>query len=239
MTQKAGQRGIALIAVLWALVLLALIAATVLGESRSASRLARNLADAARAEAMADGGVHRAMAGLAAPAPAGGWRADGTVYAWQRGDGEIRVRIEDEGGKVDLNRVGGPLLRRMFEGLGLDSARAEKLADAILDYRDADDRRRKHGAEDADYLSAGLPFGAKDAPFEAVEELRQLLGVDRDLYAAVRRAVTVYSRARRSDLKAAAPPVRAALSGDGGPAPAPPADEDTSAPLDGGPPIAI
>ena len=46
---RRGQRGIALVAVLWALVLLAVIAATVLSESRTQSRLARNFLDAAKA----------------------------------------------------------------------------------------------------------------------------------------------------------------------------------------------
>jgi general secretion pathway protein K len=209
--RQAGQRGIALVAVLWALVLLALIAATVLGESRSASRLARNLTDAARAEALADGGVHRALAGLAAPAAEGGWRADGTVYAWLRPMGEVRIRIEDEGGKVDLNRAGGPLFRRLFLGAGLDTERAEVLTDAVLDYRDADHLRRPRGAEDGDYRAAGLPFGAKDAPFDAPEELAQILGMDRETYAAVIGAVTVHSGLRRPDPGAAPALVRGAL----------------------------
>ncbi|MDH3241971.1 MAG: general secretion pathway protein GspK [Alphaproteobacteria bacterium] len=239
MTQKAGQRGIALIAVLWALVLLALIAATVLGESRGTSRLARNLLDAARAEALADGGVHRAVSGLAAPVAAGSWRADGTVYAWRRAEGEIRIRIEDEGGKVDLNRAGGLLLRRLFEGVGLEPARAEALADAVEDYRDADGIRRQRGAEDPDYQAAGLPFGAKDAPFDAVEELQQVLGMNAEIYAALAGAVTVHSRVRRPDPRAAPPLVRAALGNGDQTPPAPPADEPQEGPAGAGPPVAI
>ena len=38
-----------------------------------------------------------------------------------------------------------------------------------------------NGAEDADYEAEGLPYGAKDGPFQSVEELRQVLGgVGRD-----------------------------------------------------------
>ena len=222
---RRGQRGIALVAVLWALVLLAVIAATVLSESRTQSRLARNYLDAAQAEALADGGVYRALAGLARPSAAGGWRVDGTIYAWRRAHGEVRVRIEDEGGKIDLNRADGRLLGSLFLMAGLEPARAEALAAAVQDFRDADDTPRPDGAEDSDYASAGLPHGAKDAPFEAVEELHQVFGMTREIYGAVAAAVTVHARTRRPDAKVAPPLVIAALRGGGGGA-APPATLD-------------
>ncbi len=213
---RRGQRGIALVAVLWALVLLAVIAATVLSESRTQSRLARNFLDAAQAEALADGGVYRAMEGLARPNAAGGWRVDGTVYAWARPEGEVRIRIEDEGGKIDLNRANGRLLGNLFLAAGLEPGRAEALAAAVQDFRDADDTRRPDGAEDSDYAGAGLPHGAKDAPFDAVEELAQVTGMTREIYAAVAGAITVHARTRRPDAKVAPPLVIAALQGRGG-----------------------
>ncbi len=217
------QRGIALVAVLWALVLLAVIAATVLRESRTQSRLARNFLDGAQAEALADGGVHRAIAGLAVPVSGGGWRADGTVYAWRTGAGEVRIRIEDEGGKIDLNRTAHRLLQNLFLAVGLERVAAEGLASAVLDYRDKDDRRRPGGAEDSDYASAGLSHGAKDGPFEALEELHQVLGMTRKIYAAITPALTVHSNRRRPDRRVAPPLVIAALQGDGGGAGVPPA----------------
>ncbi|MFB3054227.1 MAG: general secretion pathway protein GspK [Alphaproteobacteria bacterium] len=214
--RRRGQRGIALVAVLWALVLLAVIAATVLSESRTQSRLARNFLDAAQAEALADGGVYRAMEGLARPVASGGWRVDGTVYAWARPEGEVRIRIEDEGGKIDLNRANGRLLRNLFLAAGLEPQRAEALAAAVQDFRDADDTRRPDGAEDSDYAGAGLPHGAKDAPLDAVEELAQVYGMTREIYGAVAGAITVHARTRRPDAKVAPPLVIAALRGGGG-----------------------
>ncbi len=217
---RRRQRGIALVAVLWALVLLAVIAATVLSESRTQSRLARNFLDAAQAEALADGGVYRAMEGLARPVASGGWRVDGTVYAWARPEGEVRIRIEDEGGKIDLNRANGRLLRNLFLAAGLEPQRAEALAAAVQDFRDADHTRRPDGAEDSDYAGAGLPHGAKDAPFDAVEELAQVTGMTRKIYRAVAGAITVHGRTRRPDAKVAPPLVIAALRGGGAAAPA-------------------
>jgi general secretion pathway protein K len=210
---KSRQRGIALVAVLWALVLLAVIAATVLRESRSQNRLARNFVDAAQAEALADGGVHRAIAGLIKPVSAGGWRVDGTIYAWRVGGGDVRIRIEDEGGKIDLNRTEGRQLQNLFLVVGLEEAQAKALTDAILDYLDKDDTRRESGAEDSDYAAAGLPHGAKNGPFEALEELHQVLGMTRETYAVVAPALTVHSNRRQPDRKVASPLVAAALHG--------------------------
>lgn len=212
-SNERGQRGVALIAVLWALVLLALIAATVLKESRTQSRLARNLLEAARAEALADAGVHRAMAGLAKPVSAGGWRSDGTVYSWTVEGADVRIRIEDEGGKFDLNRIGGVALRNLFLAAGVPAEAAGPLADSIEDFRDSDDERRPEGAEDEDYLAAGRSYGAKDRPFEALEELHQVLGMTRSIYAAVAPALTVHSRRRRPDRRVAPALVIAALQG--------------------------
>lgn len=227
--KRGRQGGIALVAVLWALVLLAVIAAAVLRESRTQSRLARNALDAAQAEALADGGVHRAIEGLTRPASSGGWRADGTVYAWRPPTGgEVRIRIDDEGGKIDLNRADGELLRSLFSAAGLEPERAQALSDAVMDFRDADNSRRPDGAEDADYASAGLPNGAKDAQFDAVEELNQVYGMTRRIYAAVENSITVHARTGRPDAKVAAPLVIAALKGGGGispPGPDPVAEE--------------
>jgi general secretion pathway protein K len=47
------------------------------------------------------------------------------------------------------------------------------LVDAILDWRDEDDLHLVNGAEDPDYKAAGLPYGAKDGPFDSLEELQQ------------------------------------------------------------------
>jgi general secretion pathway protein K len=215
------QRGIALVAVLWALVLLAVIAATVLRESRTQSRLARNFVDSAAAEALADGGVHRALAGLAAPISGGGWRVDGTVYSWRPGRGEVLIRIEDEGGKFSLNRVSAAQLQKLFATVGLAPETAEALADRVLDYRDRDDTRRPAGAEDSDYAAAGLPHGAKDGPYEALEELHQVLGMTREIYEAVAPALSAHSNGRRPDRKVAPPLVAAILQGGGAPPPQP------------------
>ncbi len=208
----APQRGLALVTVLWVLMLLSLIAASFTRTVRTDINLTRNLIDNAKAEALADAGVFQAIAGLFAPVHQGGWRVDGTVYAWAYGGGEIRVSVQDEGGKIDLNAGQDVLLRILFQSLGLEDQESNALADAIVDFRDPDDLRRLNGAEDADYALAGLAHDAKDAPFRAVEELHQVLGMTPALYDRIAPSLTVYTGQRSPHLATAPPAVRDFLS---------------------------
>jgi general secretion pathway protein K len=223
-----SRRGLALVSVLWVLTMLALIAASFTRTTHSEINLARNAAENARAEALADAGVSQAVLGLLDTDPARSWRVDGTVYAWRYGGAEIRAAAQDEGGKIDLNTATDELLRNLFlaialEGDGIDSPEdealrlepeaADALVDAIGDFRDTDDLRRLNGAEDEDYAAEGLPYGAKDGPFDAVEELMQVFGMTAPVFEAVAPALTVYSRKRRPREATASPLVRAALSG--------------------------
>jgi general secretion pathway protein K len=205
-----GQRGLALVVVLWVLVLLSLIAASFTYTTRTEVNLTRNLIEAAKAEALADAGINRAILGLMDPDEATRWKADGRVYIFRLGGegdeadaganevgpegSEVRITIQDEIGKIDLNRAQDELLQSLFELAGLDPDEAAALVDAIVDFRDPDDLVRLNGAEDKDYAAAGLPWGAKDAPFEAVEELEQVLGMNLEIYRRVKPALSVFAR---------------------------------------------
>ena len=124
------QRGIALLMVLWALVLLALLATVFGGNARTEVLLARNLVENAQAEALADAGIYRAIAGLTKEPREGGFHGDGRVYTWHAGGGEVRFSVRDEGGKIDLNQASDILLRELFVAVGVDPKRSAELADA-------------------------------------------------------------------------------------------------------------
>lgn len=192
-SRASAQRGIALIAVLWGIAILSIMAAAFLAETRSQGTIARNLLENAKAQALADAGVYRAIAGILSIDPAIAWRADGTAYSLPLGEGIVVITIADEGGKVDLNRAQDRLLTGLLRVLGVQEDEAAALIDTIRDFADRDDTRRPAGAEDNDYVAAGLGWGAKDAPFESVEELQQVLGMSRSLYDRLAPFLTVYS----------------------------------------------
>jgi general secretion pathway protein K len=208
-----SNRGIALISVLWITGLLAVMAASFASSTRTQTRLALNQEENAKAEALADAGVHRAILGLLEPDPESGWRVDRNVHAFSLGDGEVQVRIEDEDGKIDLNAAPLELLAGLFVALGLPEEAALTMADRIGDFRDEDDEPEPLGAEDQAYFDAGLAQGAADRPFATESELLGVLGMTRELYEEARPNLTVYSGGEGVDPLHAPLPVLQALPG--------------------------
>jgi general secretion pathway protein K len=208
-----SSRGLALISVLWVTTLLAVMAAGLTSSTRTERILARNQLENAKAEALADAGVYRAVLGLLDLDPETGWLADGRVYRIELPDGVTQIAIEDEEAKVDLNTAPLELLAGLFRAVGIDEEQAAALADRVGDFRDPDDEALPLGAEDADYIRVGLARGAKDAPLIASRELLQVLGVTPELYDRVRRHVTVFSGSEGIDPLRASRTVLAAVPG--------------------------
>lgn len=181
----AQPAGVAVIVVLW---LVTLVAAFVTAASlRARGDLVS--AGALVAEAEARHAAHAAIAVAAltlfdsqAGAPAHAGRSVAVAL-----DGRtVEVAIREECGKIDLNTGWAALITGLFA-----ASASPRVAQAVLDWRDPDSRPRPGGAEDADYRAAGLPHGARDGPFESVEELMQVLGVDHPLYVEVAPHLTV------------------------------------------------
>ena len=191
--RPVAQSGIALLMVLWMLALLSVIAGSLVFSSRTEMLMAGNTAALAQAEAAADAGVYKAIHELARPqTDLKRWKGDGLTHLWTFHGAELRVTILDESAKMDLNAAPVVLLKGLLNALAEPDADA--LADAVLDWRDADDLRSLHGAEKADYAAAGRDYGPANAPFETTEELRQVLGMSDDLFRKLEPLVTVHSR---------------------------------------------
>jgi general secretion pathway protein K len=206
-------RGIALISVLWIAGLLAVMAASFVSSSRTEARLARNQLENAKAQALADGGVQRAVLGLLELEPESVWRADGRVYGFALGEGEVEISIRDEDGKIDLNEAPLELLAGLFTALGLEPEGAQALAERIGDFRDPDHDPLSLGAEDPAYVAAGLAEGAADRPFVNEAELVRVLGMTEDLYRRIQPHVTVHAAADGLDPTRATRAVLEALPG--------------------------
>jgi general secretion pathway protein K len=188
-----GNRGLALVSVLWVSVLLALIAASFTKVSVTEVNRVRNITESAKAEALAEAGVEWALAMLVTGDADSRPRTDGSVYRWSFGEGRILISVVDEAGKLDLNEASDELLTRLFAAAGASAPESLSLAAAVLDYRDADDTRRPNGAEAEDYATAGLAGLPKNGPFDVIEELRSVAGMTPSLYREVSPSVTVHS----------------------------------------------
>lgn len=59
---------------------------------------------------------------------------------------------------------------------------ADAVSDCILDWRDADDLPRMHGAEAGTYKSQGLLYKPANGPFNVMSELLLVFGVTSDMF---------------------------------------------------------
>lgn len=217
------ERGIALLAVLWVVALLSVMALDVLAAARREAGVAADGAIRARLDAAADAGIALGIHALLQAAAEPGAR--GTAARFRPGAPPLEesvagvslsIAITDESGRIDLNLAEPPLLIRLFEALDLPRPRAEALAAAIQDWSDQDDvPGARGGAEAPAYRAAGLPVPPRNGAFRSVDELRHVLGMTPELFARVAPAVTVHGQREMPDRETAAPLVLRALGAGG------------------------
>jgi general secretion pathway protein K len=209
-----SQRGVALVLVMWASILLAVIAGSFIFERRTEAMIVANSLSIARAREAADAGVERAVfeayRGDNAPDV---WKRDGTMHDWAFDGVPVRIGMRDESAKIDVNIAPDALLRGLFLSAGLNDDQASSLLDAVLDWRDPDSLKRLHGAEEADYRAAGLDYGPANAPFQAIEELQLVLGMRPEIFHRIAPSITVYSRQPGVNVQAATRDVLLAIPG--------------------------
>ena len=187
-------RGAALLLVMWLVLLLSGLVASYAMSARIESMQGNGAARGVVAGEAARAGVEYAVSRLMEQDPARRWAADGRGYQLPFAGAKVMVEIRDETAKIDLNAAAPALLSGLLVELGEPRERAERLAGAIVDWRDPDNLSQPvGGAEDPAYASAGLAWGAKDAPFDSVAELEQVLGMRPALYAAAAPYLTMYS----------------------------------------------
>ena len=195
MAHRRKELGVALVIVMWTVMLLTVIAGNFVFAMRTETLVVRNAVSGAQAEAMANGAVHRALYETFKPAAdLNTWKADGSTRQWDKDGVKIKVLMIDESGKIDINMGSDALLRGLLLSTGADAAKAAQLLDAILDWRDVDVLPRPNGAEADAYGAAGLKYDPANAPFEAVEQLQQVLGMTPDIYLRLAPLITVQSR---------------------------------------------
>jgi general secretion pathway protein K len=204
--------------VLWVLALLTIIAVGLTASQRTESTLAGNQLAAARFRAAADAGVTFALLNLVATPPVLDdetdiWVPDGTARPWSFAGETLEIRVFNEASRINLNTAPKDLLVALFAAVEVPNEQGNTLADAIEDWRDENDLTGLNGAEDGDYQDLGYGYGAKDGPFDSVEELQLVMGLDRDLYRTIAPAFTVDSGDAELNKEFASPLVLAALEG--------------------------
>jgi general secretion pathway protein K len=197
----SNRRGVALILVLMVISIITALTIQLNRDTRSGAYEAATLSDGIRLRYIAESGFHVGEALLLADKNA----FDALTELWARTEmislqsehffdnGSFRLMIEDEAGKIAINRlVSGnaynPLIRdlliRLFTGpyFRMERDNALELIEAIKDWIDADDALTGGGAEKAFYMALERPYAAKNAPLDCIEELLMVKGVSLDLF---------------------------------------------------------
>jgi general secretion pathway protein K len=189
-------QGVILIALLWILTILSVIALSFARETFvevAAARNARDLADSyyiARAGIAAT--IYQLYQKMYMTPQIGGLAAmqaqldpvDLGKIKGEFGDGEYEVDIQDESGKVNLNYVREDQLRNLVLAAGIAEPEASVIVDSILDWRDPSTIARANGAKDDYYQSLMPPYSVwpDGGKMKAVEELLLIRGITPEIY---------------------------------------------------------
>ncbi len=187
------QAGLALVLVLWVLSLLTIMAGSFALSMRREASITAGIKNNAQAMAVAESGIAMAEMMLLNPDPNKRWRTDGSIYEIIAGDAKVRVRLLSETGKIDINKADQALLQGLMTYVPGEAEQKLKLVDAILDWRDADDLVHSDGAEKKEYKEAGLSYQPRNKPFQTIEELQLVLGMNESIFLRIEQLITVYS----------------------------------------------
>ena len=203
--RRENEKGIALLVTLLILVLVVALVHEVFRIGTQSAQSGAYGRDSIRCILLAEGGT--AAARIVLRIDARDNQYDTLDEIWSRaalpitlGDGEVRVTLEDEERKIDLNRLMLPngnapderrlaVFQRLLDTLGIERT----VADAVVDWLDNDENPRVAGAESSYYNGLPNPYRAKNDLFDTIGELRLVRGVTAEIYEKLLPFVTVSS----------------------------------------------
>jgi len=191
---RGGERGAALIVVLWGIALIAAAIVAIGFTSRSETMIGRNTVENARARQAAEAGIQLALHRLLSY-PRGGRLFDGSPSTWHDGNATVELAIQDEEGKIDLNVASFDLVAGVLRAAGLVRDDARLAACRII---------ARRGLIDPQCLdNDGRPPAVEPGLLAATEELRRLVDLSDARYARLAASVTVYSGSAAVDPRVA------------------------------------
>lgn len=232
-----GERGFALLVVLWIFIVLFVLGAEFATSMRQDAQATVNFADETQSYYLATAAANRtfyraliardeATLGLTpgeveseefTPAV----HTDGEWHREELWGAPVWVRVTDEAGKIPINLVEYNMLVHLLGNLGVGPEESGEIADSILDWRDPDDDHRINGVESEYYEGLAQPYTAKNAPLDSLDELRLIKGVTEELYfggtedhpIGLADIFSVFNRRAALSIRSASPEVLEALLG--------------------------
>ncbi len=175
------QKGVALAMMLWFIAALALLVAGMVSLARTDVRQVQLQLQQAQAAAAGDGASLLAMRDLLLLEEEGEFKGRGILdHRYTVGGLSVRIKALPSTGLVNLSRASPELLASVFElGAGLSEEQGQEIAKNIIVWRGPKPAEENETA--TNYENAGKT-GPRYGQFETVEDLMQVLGVNRDIY---------------------------------------------------------
>lgn len=229
-----ARRGFALLAALWFVVAITTVALQFALVARERRELGLVSADGGRQRAAAAGALatlqaqmdydlrnngsatgRASVAGLQSADP---WLGADSIYSgtYYIDTTAVQVVAKDLGTMINVNSATLAQLSTLFNFVLGDAVTANMLANAIIDWRDADDLARPGGAEKDDYIKANVLTLPANAPFREVEDLVNVMGMSWDELNLLYPYLTTHGPATgvaRININSAPEPVLRALPG--------------------------
>lgn len=138
------------------------------------------------------------------------------LKAFPEEDGVLNMAVDDAQGKFNLNNLapqGKPSARDiiMFKRLLAQLKLPNELADAVVDWMDADDLPLPGGAESAQYLALKVPYRAANRQLSHIGELAMVKGYTPEVLKELSPYVTVLPGRALVNVNTAAPSVLMAV----------------------------
>jgi general secretion pathway protein K len=175
-TSRQHPRGMALVAVLWLIAVLAFAALTAIQLLSFELDVADSQINGFRARQAAEMGI----AVGANPVV----KRDDPILQLSGEDGaSYRVELRSEGERFNINHMllntnDKNLLKEIFIYWGIDEDVAQDIADAMLDWVDSNDEEQLNGAEKPYYEELGRINQPFNRPFYSLDEMRLVRGMD-------------------------------------------------------------
>lgn len=220
MSPRAGKpRGFVLVMALWALAFLSVLALSIAMGTRQRIFLLERLETRSQEQLTAEAGCKKAAAILAddiednpvltaaskmrrhndpeafSGTVIGGRVVDVVCAAFDDADGHTADRpgLCDEQSKLNLNATDIPTLTALARDvLGIDGDTANRLARAIVDWRDFGQREATGFFSDDYYKNLEFPYEMKEKPFERMDELLLVRGMTLEMYEKLSPFLTLY-----------------------------------------------
>jgi len=195
---RRNDRGFALVLVLWALLLLTVLGASLLVEARATRTVAATGSVRLKAQLIADGAINRVVMAVLDPRDPLRLSLDGTMQAVSFLGHSVELATESEAGKINLNVAAPNQLADMFRAAGVAPADAASLAARIVAWRTSASESDRADIV-RQYDEAGRTYGPRFSLFRSIGELRLVLGMTDALQSAVAPLLTVWSESADID----------------------------------------